>query len=145
LYPLLFSCTEREIFVDSFCHRWKWFVLLAVNTNSARIIATFVVLPVLSESEFNSICIFVLLVESGISFIFTLPKDWSRASPGQIPVLDLMMCGLSVDGYDIIKPYKKEVYRNAFFSMKLMGCTHHPCSRGSGSGITNRIDAETGS
>jgi hypothetical protein len=25
LVSRLFSCTEREIFVDSFCHRWKWF------------------------------------------------------------------------------------------------------------------------
>jgi hypothetical protein len=37
---------------------------------------------------------------------------------GQVPALDLMrlmMRGLSVDGYEIIKADKKEVYRDAFF------------------------------
>src|SRR6266540_1487024 len=40
----------------------------------------------------------------------------------QVPALDLMrsmMRGLPVDGYEIIKADKKEVYRDAFFSMKL--------------------------
>jgi hypothetical protein len=42
---------------------------------------------------------------------------------GQVPVLDLMrsmMRGLPVDGYEIVKADKKEVYRDAFFSMKLV-------------------------
>ena len=31
-----------------------------------------------------------------------------------------MMRGLPVDGYEIVKADKKEVYRDAFFSMKLL-------------------------
>jgi hypothetical protein len=41
----------------------------------------------------------------------------------QVPALDLMcsmMRGLPVDGYEITKADKKEVYRDAFFSMKLV-------------------------
>jgi hypothetical protein len=43
---------------------------------------------------------------------------------GQVPALDLMrsmMRGLPVDGYEIVKGDKKEVYRDAFFSMKCRG------------------------
>jgi hypothetical protein len=42
---------------------------------------------------------------------------------GQVPALDLMrsmMRGLPVDGYEIIKADKKEVCRDAFFSMELV-------------------------
>jgi hypothetical protein len=41
----------------------------------------------------------------------------------QVPALDLMrsmMRGLPVDGYEIIKANRKEVYRDAFFSMRLI-------------------------
>ena len=44
----------------------------------------------------------------------------------QVPALDLMrsmMRGLPVDGYEIIKANRKEVYRDASFSMKLSMCT----------------------
>ncbi|HEY2920897.1 MAG TPA: hypothetical protein VGK77_18095 [Candidatus Binatia bacterium] len=40
-----------------------------------------------------------------------------------MPPLDLMrsmMRGLPVDGYEIIKANRKEVYRDAFFSMRLI-------------------------
>ena len=48
---------------------------------------------------------------------------------GKVPALDLMrsmMRGLSVDGYEIIKADKKEVYRDAFFSMKLVEVYRSP-------------------
>ena len=49
----------------------------------------------------------------------------------QVPALDLMrfmMRGLPVDGYEIIKADKKEVYRDAFFSMKLLDVYRSPGS-----------------
>jgi TraK protein len=48
---------------------------------------------------------------------------------GQVPALDLMrsmMRGLPVDGYEIVKGDKKEVYRDAFFSMKLVEAYRSP-------------------
>src|SRR5712692_2028717 len=51
----------------------------------------------------------------------------------QVPALDLMrsmMRGLPVDGYEIIKADKKEVYRDAFFSMKLVEAYRSPVLHG---------------
>ena len=51
----------------------------------------------------------------------------------QVPALDLlrsMMRGLLVDGYEIIKADKKEVYRDAFFSMKLIEVYRSPVLHG---------------
>ena len=42
---------------------------------------------------------------------------------GQVPALDLMrsmMRGLPVDGYEVVKADKKEVYRDGYFCMKLI-------------------------
>jgi TraK protein len=50
-------------------------------------------------------------------------------SAGKVPALDLMrsmMRGLAVDGYEIIKADKNEVYRDAFFSMKLIEAYKSP-------------------
>jgi hypothetical protein len=47
----------------------------------------------------------------------------------EVPALDLMrsmMRGLPVDGYEVIKADKKEVYRDAFFSMKLVEAYRSP-------------------
>jgi hypothetical protein len=47
----------------------------------------------------------------------------------RVPALDLMrfmMRGLPVDGYEIIKTDTKEVYRDAFFSMKLVEAYRSP-------------------
>jgi hypothetical protein len=41
-----------------------------------------------------------------------------------------MMRGLPVDGYEIIKAEKKEVYRDAFFSMKLVEAYRSPVLHG---------------
>ena len=52
---------------------------------------------------------------------------------GQVPALDLirsMMRGLPVDGYEIVKADKKEVYRDAFFSMKLIEAYRSPVLHG---------------
>jgi hypothetical protein len=52
---------------------------------------------------------------------------------GKVPALDLMrsmMRGLPVDGYEIIKADKKEVYRDAYFSMKLVGIYRSPVLHG---------------
>jgi len=52
---------------------------------------------------------------------------------GQVPVLDLMrfmMRGLPVNGYEIVKADKKEVYRDAFFSMKLVEAYRSPVLHG---------------
>ena len=52
---------------------------------------------------------------------------------GKVPALDLMrsmMRGLPVDGYEIIKADKKEVYRDAFFSMKLVDAYRSPVLHG---------------
>jgi hypothetical protein len=51
----------------------------------------------------------------------------------QVPALDLMrsmMRGLPVDGYEIIKANRKEVYRDAFFSMKLLDVYRSPVLHG---------------
>src|SRR5882724_1459469 len=51
----------------------------------------------------------------------------------QVPTLDLMrsmMRGLPVDGYEIIKANRKEVYRDAFFSMKLIDVYRSPVLHG---------------
>jgi TraK protein len=51
----------------------------------------------------------------------------------QVPALDLMrsmMRGLPVSGYEIIKADKKEVYRDAFFSMKLVEAYRSPVLHG---------------
>jgi TraK protein len=48
---------------------------------------------------------------------------------GQVPALDLMrlmMRGLPVDGYEIIKANRKEVYRDAYVSMKLIDVYRSP-------------------
>ena len=51
----------------------------------------------------------------------------------QVPALDLlrsMIHGLPVDGYEMIKADKKEVYRDAFFSMKLIEVYRSPVLHG---------------
>ena len=51
----------------------------------------------------------------------------------QVPALDLVrsiMRGLPVDGYEIIKADHKEVYRDAFFSMKLVEAYRSPVLHG---------------
>ncbi len=51
----------------------------------------------------------------------------------KVPALDLMrsmMLGLPVDGYEIIKADHKEVYRDAFFSMKLVQIYRSPVLHG---------------
>jgi hypothetical protein len=51
----------------------------------------------------------------------------------KVPALDLMrsmMRELPVDGYEIIKADKKEVYRDAFFSMKLIEVYRSPVLHG---------------
>ncbi len=52
---------------------------------------------------------------------------------GKVPALDLlrsMMRGLPVNGYEIVKADKKEVYRDAFFSMKLVDVYRSPVLHG---------------
>ncbi len=52
---------------------------------------------------------------------------------GKVPALDLMrsiMRGLPVDGYEIIKADSKEVYRDSFFSMKLVEAYRSPVLHG---------------
>jgi TraK protein len=51
----------------------------------------------------------------------------------QVPALDLMrsmMRGVPVDGYEVIKAEKKEVYRDAFLSMKLVEVYRSPVLHG---------------
>ncbi len=51
----------------------------------------------------------------------------------QVPALDLMrsmMRGLPVDGYEIIKATRKEIYRDASFSMKLIDVYRSPVLHG---------------
>jgi hypothetical protein len=51
----------------------------------------------------------------------------------QVPVLDLlrsMVRGLPVDGYEMISADKKEVYRDGFFSMKLIEVYRSPVLHG---------------
>jgi hypothetical protein len=55
------------------------------------------------------------------SFPRSLQAQAERA--GKVPALDLMrsmMRGLPVDGYEVIEANQREVYRDAFFSMKLV-------------------------
>ena len=64
-----------------------------------------------------------------------VPKSFQAQADraGQVPVLDLMrfmMRGLPVDGYEIVKANKKEVYRDAFFSMKLVEAYRSPLLHG---------------
>src|SRR5438034_5865641 len=59
------------------------------------------------------------VVISSIPGSFLVQAERAR----QVPALDLlrsMMRGLPVDGYEIIKADRKEVYRDAYFSMKLV-------------------------
>ena len=59
---------------------------------------------------------------------------WAQAEQArQVPALDLMrsmMRGLPVGGYEIIKADNKEVYRDAFFSMKLVEAYRSPVLHG---------------
>jgi hypothetical protein len=67
--------------------------------------------------------------------ISSIPKSFQvhAEQARQVPALDLlrsMMRGLSVDGYEIVKADKKEVYRDAFFSMKLVEAYRSPVLHG---------------
>src|SRR5215471_15699504 len=67
-----------------------------------------------------------------ISSISKFPQSRAERA-GQVPVLDLMrsmMRGLPVSGYETIKADKKEVYRDAFFSMKLVDVYRSPVLHG---------------
>jgi hypothetical protein len=69
------------------------------------------------------------VVISSIAKSFQAQSDRAR----QVPALDLlrsMMRGLPVDGYEIVKAEKKEVYRDAFFSMKLVEAYRSPVLHG---------------
>jgi hypothetical protein len=62
-----------------------------------------------------------------------IPKSLKAERAGQVPALDLMrsmMRGLPVSGYEIIKADKKEVYWDAFFSMKLVEVYRSPVLHG---------------
>jgi hypothetical protein len=64
-----------------------------------------------------------------------IPKSFQVQAEraGKVPALDLMrsmMRGLPVDGYEIIKADRKEVYRDAFFSMKLIEAYRSPVFHG---------------
>src|SRR3990167_2088457 len=63
--------------------------------------------------------------------IFHLPKllQLQAERARQVPALDLLrsvMRGLPVDGYEITKADQKEVYRDAYFSMKLVQVYRSP-------------------
>jgi len=67
--------------------------------------------------------------------ISSIPKSLETQAErvGQVPALDLMrsmMRGLPVDGYETIKADKKEVYRDAFFSMKVVDVYRSPVLHG---------------
>ena len=67
--------------------------------------------------------------------ISSIPKSFQAQAEraGKVPALDLMrsmMRGLPVDGYEIVKADKKEVYRDAFFSMKLVEAYRSPVLHG---------------
>src|SRR6266705_153212 len=69
------------------------------------------------------------VVISSIPGSFLVQAERAR----QVPALDLlrsMMRGLPRDGYEIIKADKKEVYRDAFFSMKLVEVYRSPVLHG---------------
>jgi hypothetical protein len=64
-----------------------------------------------------------------------IPKSFQAQADRaeKVPALDLMrsmMRGLPVSGYEIIKADKKEVYRDAFFSMKLVDVYRSPLLHG---------------
>jgi hypothetical protein len=64
-----------------------------------------------------------------------LPKSLQVAAEQarQVPALDLMrsmMRGLPVDGYEVIKADNKEVYRDAYLSMKLVEAYRSPILHG---------------
>jgi hypothetical protein len=67
--------------------------------------------------------------------ISSIPKSLKAQAEQarQVPALDLMrsmMRGLPVDGYEIVKADKKEVYRDGFFSMKLAEVYRSPLLQG---------------
>jgi TraK protein len=67
--------------------------------------------------------------------ISSIPKSFQAQADRarQVPALDLlrsMMRGLPVDGYEIVKADKKEIYRDAFFSMKLVEAYRSPVLHG---------------
>jgi TraK protein len=69
------------------------------------------------------------VVISSIPGSFLVQAERAR----QVPALDLlrsMMRGLPRDGYEIIKANRKEVYRDAFFSMKLVEVYRSPVLHG---------------
>jgi hypothetical protein len=69
------------------------------------------------------------VVISSIPGSFLVQAERAR----QVPALDLlrsMMRGLPRDGYEVIKADKKEVYRDAFFSMKLVEVYRSPVLHG---------------
>jgi len=69
------------------------------------------------------------VVISSIPGSFLVQAERAR----QVPALDLlrsMMRGLPVDGYEIIKADRKEVYRDAYFSMKLVEAYRSPVLHG---------------
>jgi hypothetical protein len=64
-----------------------------------------------------------------------IPKSLQAQSerPGQVPALDLMRAMMRrrpVDGYEVVKGDKKEVYRDAFFSMKIVEVYRSPVLHG---------------
>jgi hypothetical protein len=67
--------------------------------------------------------------------ISSIPRSFlvQAERAGKVPALDLMrsmMRGLPVDGYEIIKADRREVYRDAFFSMKLVEVYRSPVLHG---------------
>lgn len=69
------------------------------------------------------------VVISHIPKSLQIQAEWAR----QVPVLDLlrsMVRGLPVDGYEMISADKKEVYRDGFFSMKLIEVYRSPVLHG---------------
>jgi hypothetical protein len=79
------------------------------------------------------------VVISSIPKSFQAQADQAR----QVPALDLMrsmMRGLPVGGYEIIKADKKEVYRDVFFSMKLVDVYRSPVLNGYAIEVENLAD-----
>ncbi len=75
--------------------------------------------------------------------IFHTPKslEVQDEKARQVPALDLMrsmMLGLPVDGYEIMKADLMEVYRDAFFSMKLVRIYRSPVLHGYVIEVENR-------
>lgn len=68
-------------------------------------------------------------------FISHVPQSLQAQAKraGKVPALDLMRSmirGFPVDGYEIVKADKKEVYRDTFFSMKLVEAYRSPMLHG---------------